>query len=64
MKMSFSLLSISMRVLWSLNPRLKVVPFGADLRWAGRAFHILLAENRDDLAPDDVVRQGTAHYVW
>ena len=52
MKMSFFLLSISMRI-WYLNPRLKVVPFGADLRWAGRSFHSLLAKKRNDLAPDD-----------
>ena len=33
---------------------LKVVPFGADLRWAGRAFHILVSEEGKDLAPDDL----------
>ena len=53
MKMSFSLLFISMRIC-SLNPRFKVVPFGAHISWAGRASHILVAEKRQDLAPDDI----------
>ena len=64
MKMPFSLLSISMQICY-LNPRLKTVSLGADLRWVGRAFHILLAEKKK-IWPQMIsheVRQGTAHYV-
>ena len=50
MKMSFSLLSISIRIF--LNPCLKAVSIEADLRWAGRTFHTLLDEKRNILAPE------------